>query len=93
MEEHYKRLAKQGKLVVKEDKYINNGDLNFKGLYLGFEWNDVCEWIRDNEVYGEDGAGYTYISRDGDYNPEFKEIVNAILDEAQEEQLKVIDDN
>ena len=93
MDAHTAQLAKQGDKVVKENKYINNSDLLFRGVFLGYDWNTICDWISKNGVYGEDGAGYAYISRDGEYNPEeFQHIVTSILDEAQKDELKVIDD-
>ena len=91
-EAHYANLIKQGESVVKQMKYIDNTDIHSKGVFLGYDWNTICNWISKNGVYGEDGDGYTFISREGTYEPqEFQNIITAILDEADEDELKVID--
>lgn len=42
---------------------MKNSDICVVGKELGFEWNTVCEAIRDEEFYGQDGAGSTYVER------------------------------
>jgi len=85
-------MKKEEVSVVKTTKYIDNSDLNIKGESLGYDWNTICDWIRENELYGQDGEGYTTISRDGKYFPkEFQHIITSILDEADEYKIKVID--
>ena len=80
-----------GKTVVKQAKYIENTDIRYKGVFLGYDWNTICNWVRDNELYGVDVSGSTMIFRDEVYEPkEFQEIITAILDEAGEDELMVI---
>lgn len=65
-----------------EKKFIcESSDLNVIGVELGFQWNDVCDWVRKNEIYGEDGSGYYLLSYKC-YEPENLEIgMNIILKE------------
>jgi len=84
-------IKEQGRKVVKQAKYIDNSDIKFKGVFLGYDWNTICNWVRDNELYGEDNDGSTMIYRDEVYEPkEFQEIITAILDEADEDELMVV---
>ena len=86
-------MKESGKTVVKEGKYIYNSDLISKGEYLGNDNDLINDWIYKNTVYGEDSSGYVLVSRNGDYEPqEFKNIIDAILDEAGVDKIMVIDD-
>lgn len=50
------------KEVVKKSFTCNNSDLNVIGVELGYGWNQVCDWIREYQIYGQDGCGYYYLS-------------------------------
>lgn len=100
MDSHTAQLAKQGEKVTKVTAYINSSDLLFKGVFLGHNWNTICNWTQQNGLHSEDGAGFFYINRatdtGGEFTPlepqEMQDIVNTILDETSVDTLKVIED-
>lgn len=84
------------KIVVKKEFTCGNSDLNVIGVELGFQWNQVCDWIRKNGIHGEDGAGYYLLSYEG-YDPKDLEVgMNIILKElfiqSNYEDIMILDD-
>lgn len=61
------------KIVVKKEFVCNHSDLNVIGVELGFQWNDVCRWVQEKRIYGEDGEGCYFLCYE-DYEPEDLEI-------------------
>lgn len=53
---------------------MDNSDLNVIGETLGFDWNDVCDEIASQELYGTDGCGYSTMSRN-----EYKTLTSPVL--------------
>lgn len=49
---------------------MNNSEINVVGEMLGYDWNDVCDYIAERGVYGEDGSGYTIVRRGYIFNHE-----------------------
>lgn len=87
-------IKEQGRKVLKQQYYIENADINFKGAFLGYDWNTICDWISTCGIYGEDGSGSYIVSRD-EYKfkvPEMNEIFDAIFEEnPQADEISVID--
>ena len=79
--------------VVKQDFFIENVDINYKGESMGYDWNQICDWISVAGIYGTDGNGSTSVSRDEfkEEYPELNSIINAILDEESLDTITVID--
>ena len=92
---HEESIGKQGKKVVKQEYIIDNSDINKKGQYLGYDWNTICDWLACSELYGEDGAGYTFIERGETFKPtELQHIIDEIFKEVPPhiDSIRVIDD-
>ena len=84
-----------GKTVLKDTKYILRGDIGDKAAYLGFDENTILDLAMEAGIYGEDGAGYTYIYRDtlNFYkNEDLKTVLFAILEECGCKKVMVLDD-
>jgi hypothetical protein len=83
------------KIVVKKEFTCGNSDLNVIGVELGFQWNQVCDWIRKNGIHGEDGCGYYYLCYE-DYEPEDLEvgmyrILKELFIQSNFEDIKIFD--
>lgn len=50
--------------IIEQHYIITTGDINNVGEMLGYEWNDVCDMCNVDCLYGEDGSGFTIVSRD-----------------------------
>lgn len=60
---------------------MNNSDINVVGEMLGYDWNDVCDYIGELELYGEGCDGSYEVSRGTKFNHEeidaiFEKIFN-----------------
>jgi len=49
---------------------MNNSDINVVGGMLGYNWNDVCNYVQQTEIYGQDGCGYTLVERGDTFDHE-----------------------
>jgi len=84
-----------GRNVIKDTQYIIIGDIADKGIYLGYDGNTIIDLAMDAGIYGEDGAGYTYITRDElSYykNKDLQRVLLSILDEANSDKVMVLND-
>ena len=82
------------KFIIETSYCIQNSDLCVVGEMLGYDWNDVCDAIGEQEIHGMDGSGYTTIEKSMTTN---NEMVNAIVkklfeDNPNASDIKVLDD-
>lgn len=72
---------------------MHNSDICCVGVMLGYEWNDVCNYISSVGLYGEDGAGYCTTGRGEKFGHEqidaiFEKIFN---DNPSADEIYILD--
>ncbi len=67
---------------------VKTAGLNIVGEYLGYDWNQVWEEVRNEEFYGEDGGGIS-VTRDPSHKYTNSEVLNHIVKEIFENNPKL----
>lgn len=65
--------------VLEQVWHMSNSGLNEVGEHLGYDWNQVCDEVREAEFYAQDGDGIFTVHRcsKGDYSS--SEVINKII--------------
>jgi len=65
---------------------------NIIGEELGYDWNEICDLMHEEELYGQDGEGcFTLPDSECIVNPILKEIANELLKQSNGKTITVID--
>lgn len=67
--------------ILKTVYNMGNSDINVVGQYLGYDWNDVCDHVREAEFYAQDGAGAFTVTRESNNDYSENEVINKIFTE------------
>lgn len=65
--------------IISQPYLITDEDINVIGEKLGYEWNDVCDAVRDANFYAQDGSGYFIIRRSHKNYYTSVEMINKII--------------
>jgi len=80
--------------IIEPSYSIDNSDINVVGELLGFDWNAVCDACQEEQLYGQDGAGYCSVRRNTTFE---NEMITAIFekifaDNPSVDSIRIIDD-
>lgn len=80
--------------IIEPSYTMINSDINVVGELVGFDWNAVCDACQEEELYGQDGAGYCLVRRNTTFH---NEMISAIftkifVDNPNIENIRIIDD-
>lgn len=67
--------------VVRFEPTIYSTAIIEVGVYLGYEWNQICNEMHNEDMYAQDGEGSFTICKTDNYTSDIiNEIVKAIFD-------------
>ena len=73
------------KFIIKPSYTMSNSDINVVGEMLGFDWNEICDSVQGEGLYGQDGSGYVIVKHNTRFEDEkIKIIFNKIFSDNPE---------
>jgi len=83
-------------MALEQNWTCDSSDINSHGETLGYDWNSICGWMQECEIYGQDGEGSCaiYHSKTGDTvaNEDLQKIIDSLLDTENIDECEVIDE-